>query len=118
MSTKFNMTRDVAGYNGFGLAPSDDSYSATLAADDETSMDVPNEYPYYLAVFSYTPGSNVFVNFSDTASEPSGSFTNDGNVLNPSARLVKANAEISLLTPDSGGAYVSITFYVAPPFGN
>lgn len=118
MSTKFNMTRDVAGYNGFGLIPSDDSFSGLLATASAQSVTVPNQYEYYIAIFSFTPGTNVFVNFKTTAVTPGSSIAANANELNPAGRLVKGGTAISLITPDTSGAYVTVLFYVVAPFGN
>lgn len=42
MVTKYNQTRDINGYNGFGLPPSDLNYNATLAATTDTTLTIPN----------------------------------------------------------------------------
>lgn len=118
MPTKLNMTRDVAGYNGFGLIPSSDSYAGILVATVAQTITVPSQYPYYLVVLSYTPGANVFVNFSTTAVTPPGAIAANLNELNPAGRLVKKGTTISFITPDAAGAYVSALYYVAPEFGN
>jgi hypothetical protein len=118
MPTKFNMTKDVAGYNGFGLVPSTDSYAGLLATSVADSVVVPSEYPQYLAVLSYTPGSNVWVNNSGAAAAPAGAIGASASELNPAARLVKKGTTLSFLTADTAGAYVSVLFYVAGEFGN
>ncbi len=59
MSTKFNMTRDVNGYNGFGVMFADDAYQASLTANVAQSLTIPSNYQNWIAVFSYTPGADV-----------------------------------------------------------
>ena len=118
MPTKLNLTRDVAGYNAFGLVPSLDSYAGVLAATVAQTITVPSEYPNYLAVFSFTPGANVFVNFVTTAVTPPGAIGANLNELNPAGRKVSKGSTISFITPDAAGAYVSVLFYVVPEFGN
>ncbi len=118
MPTKLNMTKDVAGYNAFGLVPSLDSYAGVLAATVAQTITVPSEYPAYLAVLSYTPGANVFVNFVTTAVTPVGAIAANLNELNPAGRRVLKGSTISFITPDVAGAYVSVLFYVVPEFGN
>lgn len=118
MPTKFNMTKDVGGYNGFGVAPCSDSYAGVLAATVAQSVTVPSQYPAYIAVMSYTPGSNVFANFVTTAVTPAGAIGADLNELNPAGRRVLKGSTISFITPDAAGAYVSVLFYVVPEFGN
>jgi hypothetical protein len=118
MPTKLNLTKDVAGYNAFGLVPSQDSYAGLLATAAAQTITVPSEYPAYLAVMSFTPGSNIWVNFSTTAVTPSGSIGANLNELNPAGRRVLKGSTISFITPDAAGAYVSVLFYVVPEFGN
>lgn len=118
MPTKFNMTKDVAGFNGFGVVPSQDSYAGILVAAAAQTITVPSEYPAYIAVMSYTPGANVWVNFTTTAVTPAGAIGANLNELNPAGRRVLKGTTISCITPDAGGAYVSILFYVVPEFGN
>src|SRR3990167_17922 len=118
MATKLNLTRDVAGFNAFGLVPSTDSYAGVLAATVAQTITVPSAYPAYLAVLSYTPGANVWVNFVTTAVTPPGAIGADLNELNPAGRRVLKGTTISFITPDAAGAYVSVLFYVVPAFGN
>lgn len=118
MPTKFNMTKDVAGYNGFGIAPSSDSYAGILVAAAAQTITVPSQYPSYIAVMSYTPGANVFVNFTTTAVTPAGAIGANLNELNPAGRRVLKGTSISFITPDAAGSYVSVLFYVVPEFGN
>ena len=118
MPTKFLMTRDISGTNGFGIPPSQDSYAGILVAAAAQTITVPSEYPAYIAVMSFTPGSNVWVNFTTTAATPAGAIGADLNELNPAGRRVLKGTTISFITPDVAGAYVSVLFYVVPEFGN
>lgn len=117
-ATKFNMTRDINGYNGFGLPFTLDGYSAVLATGVEQNITVPSNYPYWIAIFSYTPGSSVWVDTLDTAVAPAGAFSASTSQLNPSARFVNAGDTLSFITADAAGAQVNVLLYVAPPFGN
>ncbi len=110
MSTKFLMTRDIAGYNGFGILPTTDMQSGLLATSTAQSITVPDNYPYWIAIFSYTPGASVWVSFTTTAAAPSGSFAASASCLNPAARAVKAGDTISMLTADSFDVLVSVEF--------
>lgn len=118
MPTKLNMTKDVAGYNGFGVAPCADSYTGLLAAGVADSVTVPSEYPTYLAVLSYTPGANVFVDCVTTAVSPAAGIAASSACLNPAGLKVTKGTTISFITPDAAGAYVSIRFFVVAEFGN
>ncbi len=117
-ATKFLMTKDVAGYNGFGLPFTLNAKSGVLAATVAQSITVPSNYPNWIAIFSYTPGSNIWVDNITTAVAPAGAFSDTTSELNPAARLVKAGDVISFITSDVTSPMVSVLFYVAPPFGN
>lgn len=118
MPTKFNMTRDIAGYNGFGLPFTLDARSAVLAAGVAQSVAVPDTYPNWIVVLSYTPGSSIWVDTLTTAVAPTGAFSATTSELNPSARFVKSTDTLSFITSDATSPMVSVLFYVAPPFGN
>lgn len=117
-SVKFNMSRDVAGMNGFGVQWPQDGQATTLASGVAQSVTVPKNYPNWLAVFSYTPGSNIFVDGTTTAAVPGGSFSATTAELNPSARQCTAGEVLSFITPDTTSPYVKVSFFVVAPFGN
>lgn len=116
MSTKFQMTRDINGYNGFGIMPTDDIQTGVLAENTAQSVTVPDNFENWIAIFSYTPGASVWVSFTDTAAAASGSFASSSSTLNPAARQVKAGQEISLITTDSTEPAVSIEFQAILPY--
>lgn len=118
MPTKFLMSRDIAGYNGFGLPFTLDARSAIMAAGVAQSVAVPDTYPNWIAIFTYTPGASIWVDTFTTAVVPAGAFSATTSELNPAARYVKSTDVISLITSDITSPAVSILFYVAPPFGN
>lgn len=118
MSTKFNMTRDVNGYNGFGIIPTYDIQAGVLVATIAQSVTVPDNYANWIAIFSYSPGSNVWVSFSTTAAAPSGAFAASASSLNPSARAVSGGSTISLITNDVDSPEVSIEFQIVAPYQN
>ncbi len=121
MTTKFNLTRDINGFNGYGIIFSDQKYKTTLATGVAQSLTVPNSMgmggngiyvkPVYLAVFSFTPGANVFVANNATAESPGASFSVSTSELNPAARQVEGGDVLSFITPDSA-AYITVSFYV------
>lgn len=121
MATKFNMTRDINGYNGFGLAFTDTAYSATLAATTDTSFTVPSSMGMggngffssseWLAIFEYTPGSEVWVAVNTTAAVPAGaSFAATASEMNPAARLVKGGDVLHFKTASANNS-VSVLLY-------
>lgn len=123
MTTKFNMSRDINGYNGFGLTFTDTAYSATLAAATDTSLTVPsavglgkqgystNAAGQMLAVFSIDPGASVWVANNIAASNPAGaSFVATVSELNPAARLVNGGDVLHFYSV-AANANVSVSFY-------
>lgn len=117
MSTKFNMIKDIAGYNGFGIAPTYDIQGCYLAANTAQTFTAPIGYPYWIAIFSYTPGSNVFVDFSGaTAAVPSGSVASITASLNPSGRALKGGQTFSVITPDSTDPYITVEYQIINPY--
>ena len=120
--TPFALSRDVNGYNGFGLQFSDNKYSATVAQTTDTTLTIPGDAPMgavnnvtinkYIAIFSYEPGSQVWVANNETAEIPVGaSFAATTSELNPSARQVNAGDVLHFYTPDATGAEVSVILY-------
>lgn len=121
MTTKFNMIRDINGYNGFGLQFSDTKYSCALSQAAATPLTVPvgttigsghsTNVLRYLAIFSYSPGATVWVTNNATAAVPAGSsFAVTTSELNPTARYVAVGDVLSFLSPDAA-TKVGVTFY-------
>jgi hypothetical protein len=116
MSTKFQMTRDINGYNGFGIMPTYDVQTGILAVGVAQSITVPDNFENWIAIFSYTPGATIWVSFTTTAVAPTGAFSASASVLNPAARQVKAGDTISLITADSTNPMASVEFQVILPY--
>jgi len=123
MTTPFALTRDINGYNGFGIKFSDTNYSATLATGTNTTLTVPSlsppggasysgsANPILIALFEYDSGTSVWVSLNATAATPAGaSFAATNSQLNPSARQVKAGDVLNFITAGTG-VNVSVCFY-------
>lgn len=121
MTTKFNMSRDINGYNGFGLTFTDTAYSATLAINTDTSLTVPSAISIgkqgygtvaqTLAVFNYDPGQSVWVANNAAAHNPAGaSFATTASELNPAARLVNGGDVLHFYCT-TANVNVSVAFY-------
>lgn len=100
--TKLICTRDINGFNTFGLPFSKDCRATTLLAGVEQTLTVPESCALgYLAVFSYEPGAKVWVALNQTATVPSGSFATTYSGENPMAREVPAGAVLHFITNDT-----------------
>lgn len=123
MATKFSMTRDINGYNGFGLKPTDTAYSCTLSTSTDTTLTVPsissmggcntgtNSNPILLAIFFFTPGATVWVAKGTTAAVPAGSsFAATLSEANPSALEVVGGDVLHFITAGSS-VDVGVRFY-------
>ena len=118
MSTKFNMIRDVSGYNGFGVIPTYDIQGCSLVANAAQTFTVPSNYPHWIAIFSYTPGAEVFVNFTTTAAVPSATVGAITNVLNPSARALAGGATFSVISPSATSPFITVEYQIVAPYQN
>lgn len=118
MSTKFNLTKDIAGYNGFGISFSLDGEGTSLAANAEQNFTVPSNYRNWIAIFSYTPGANIWVDGINTAVVPGTTFSATTAELNPSARAVVAGQKLSFITADTSTPWVSVKLLIINPYVN
>jgi hypothetical protein len=119
MSTKFLMTRDVGGYNGFGIMPTYDIQGCSLAANTAQTFTVPNNYSNWIAIISYTPGVNVFIDFSGaTATVPGSTVGAITTVLNPSARAVKGGSTFSVITNSATSPFITVEYQIVAPYQN
>lgn len=112
MSVFLNFGRDVQGMNAYAPPTSGDKWSATITNGAETHITVPSNYQQWVAVFSFQPGTNVWVDLTGgTAAVPAGAtLASTTSELNPGARLVQAGGKISLIT-DNTTADVSVSLY-------
>jgi hypothetical protein len=111
MTTKFNMIRDINGYNGFGIPFADDKYSATIAQNVAQVLSVPSNFKNWLAIFCIEPGSRVWIANNHDATVPVGaSFAATNSELNVPAKYVKSGDILSFITPDVT-ADVGVMFY-------
>jgi hypothetical protein len=120
MTTKFILTRDINGYNGFGLPFSNAKFSATLAITTDTTLTAPQSgavlgptstKTQFIAIFSYEPGAKVWVAINETAASPAGAtFAATTSELNPAARNVQVDDVLHFYTTDTT-AEVGVVFY-------
>lgn len=114
MTTKFNMVKDISGFNGFGLPFADNKYSTTLAAGVEQTLTVPNspfaDCPNFIAIFSFAPGSSVWVSLNATAVTAGGAFAAVSSEMNPAARYVTGGDVLHFKTVDASDE-IGVIFY-------
>lgn len=119
MSTKFSMVRDVNGYNGFGIMPTYDIQGCSLAVSTAQTFTVPSNYSNWIAIISYTPGVNVFIDFSGaTATVPGSTVGAITTVLNPSARAVKGGSTFSVITDSATSPFITVEYQIVAPYQN
>lgn len=106
---KFNMIRDINGYNGFGLQFTDVMWQGILLAGVEQTIIVPEspfaDFKNLLMIFSFQPGSSIWVARNQNATVPAGSVTECVSEMNPTARQVYAGDEINFITNDSSNEF-------------
>lgn len=112
MSTKLSLTKDINGYNAFGLIPSTDIFAGSLTANVEQHFTVPSNNQYWLAIFTYSPGANFWVRFNGTATVATGTLGSFTGVLNPAGRQVMAGQTISIITADATSPFVCVELQV------
>ena len=119
-TTIFAMNRDVNGFNGFGLKPTNLAYSATLAASTDTSLTIPEvdslgmscstKNARLIAIITSDPGSSVWVALNATAAIPAGStFATTASALNPAAYEVQATDVLHFFSTGTPG--ISVRLY-------
>ena len=117
--TQYNIYSYIKGQNGFGLPFSNTAYSATLAANTDTTLTVPTGSALgapeatavnkYIAVIDYSV-NNVWVALNATAAFPAGAaFATTTSELLPLGKYVKAGDVLHFIS--ATGADVSVTFY-------
>lgn len=110
----FSLKRDINGYNGFGLEFSNYNIQTTLQAGVAQQFVVPTTASSYYnnveCIFSFSPGSSVWVSINGTAQLPGSSFLLTNSQLNPAGRTVAIGDTISVICSDSD-VQVGVSFY-------
>ena len=95
----------------FGLVAPSVIYTAILGAAGSDDFAVPLSAPRWKAVFSYTPGVDVWVSINGTAAVPAGAtFAVAASELNPKCREVAAGDTIDCFAV-TANTNVSVSFY-------
>jgi len=96
---------------------SDECAQLNLAQDTALTYTVPgNGKAKYSALLSYNDAANVFVSLNGTAASPgAGTKTETTRMeFRPTKRFVIGGDVLSLITPDTAGAYVGISLRSIP----
>jgi hypothetical protein len=109
-STYMNQTRDINGYNTFGIPFAVDNQFTILSSGVAQNFTVPSNFENWDLVFSFEPGAKVWVANNTTAAIPTGAFAATASQLNPAVRQVKAGDVISFIT-DNVTAEVGVSLY-------
>jgi hypothetical protein len=110
MSRKFDLKRDINGYNGFGLDFSEDIYDTTLVAGVEQTLTIPGNFKRWIAIFAIEPGAEAFIAKNATATLPGAAFATTDSELNPVAREVKAGDVLHFITP-AAATTITVSLY-------
>lgn len=114
MAVKFSMTRDINGYNGFGLMPSDIMWNGVLVSGVEQTITIPSSpyasYPNLVTIFSFAPGSSIWVAYNKTSTPPTSTIALGDIELNPTARSVNEGDIIHFSTNDASNEYGVILY--------
>ena len=127
MATMYKLQKDVAGYNGFGLPPSDLKYSASLAVTTDTTLTVPsggsigaplNQVNRFLAIIQVEANLSVWFAIGTAAAVPAGStfaVTASDLIIGGQyyAVEVKAADVLHFLAP-TAGTDILVKFYALP----
>ena len=121
MPTKFSIQRDVNGIASYGLIQSDQTFGVVLASSAASYVACPEDEPYYMAIFSYTPGGSMYVAVKDSNAAPdipTGTMGQINSELNPIARRVKRGEFVCLENNGASDCEATIAFYYCDTYVN
>ncbi len=101
MTQTLHFGRDDQGYNAYAPMDASMKYRVTLAANTAQSVTLPSEKGRYIVAFSVQGGARVWVDFSATATLPTGTMAPTTSSLNPAQRMLMGGTTISLITADT-----------------
>ena len=118
-TNNLNFGTDSQGRNAYAPNISNLKYRAILAQNAASSITLPVEagISHYEVCFSYSAGSNVWVDCSGAnATAPANTTLQaTSNELNPGQRVVASGGTVSMITPDAAGASVGVAIYAKSP---
>lgn len=127
MTTQYKLQKDVAGYNGFGLTPCDQKFSASLAASTDTTQVVPssgsigaplNQVNRFLAVIQVEANLSVWLAINATAAVPAGgtfaATTSDLIIGGQYYAIEVKAADVMHFMAPTAGTDILVKFYALP----
>ena len=108
--TQMVIARDTTGAVTYGRKQAAYSHRVVLQADTEHTHTVNSYDQEYLAIFSYAPGSSVFVGVNETATVPTTTADDSTAEGLPTAYDVKQGDVISFITSETD-VWVTVAFY-------
>lgn len=109
---EFQMFSDTQGQNAFAPKFTATNQATTLDPASEQHFTVPSDFDKWVAIFSYSAGSDVFVACNETAAIPESTFEETASVLLPAVRFVNAGDVLSFISAES--AIVGVSLYGIP----
>ncbi len=114
-TNNLNFGTDGQGRNAYAPNVSNLIYSALLSQNVASSITLPIEtdITHYEVCFSYSAGANVWVDYSGSpATVPNNaSFQTSNSEFCPGQRVLPSGSSLSIITSDSGGAFVGVAIY-------
>jgi hypothetical protein len=111
--TTFTIAKDNNGFPSYGIAFTVDNQQVILSENVAQSIVLPTTYPFYMVIFNYTPGSDVWVSPFGVATLPTGTFASTTSQLNPMERVVPGGTTLSFITDDTD-VEVGVSWYAQP----
>jgi hypothetical protein len=114
-TNNLNFGTDGQGRNAYAPNVSNLIYRALIGQNVAQSITLPSDTGVldYEVCFSYSAGSNIWVDYSGSpATVPNNAaFATSNSEYCPGQRVLPAGSSLSIITPDSGGAYVGVAIY-------
>lgn len=116
MTTQYNFIRDINGYNGYALIPSDQIWSVKLTASTATPLVVPSDATQYVIYVSTDAPNAVWISTNGVATIPtSNDFSKENSfivnsILNPIPAFA-VNGGITLSFISSSATLLSVMFF-------
>lgn len=107
MTTRFLLGKDINGNVTYSYPFSETGAQVILSPDTPQSYTVPENVNS--VVFSFSKGSDVYVNPNGTATLPGGAFTATIQDLNPVVRPVLPGQQLSFISATTAG--VTLSFF-------